>query len=130
MLLICFKYYITFSWSPFDRRWSINNFFVVWHGSLVSMFTNLLARTLKYIFLPFSVFFSVFFNGTFLSTSNSQGISCFHKSNCTYLYYFYHMCFIQFDSLANIWRWANLIGLLYFDIALSKILLTACAYQL
>ena len=48
---------------------------------------NLLARELKNIFSP-SVFFP-------FSTSNNQGISYFHKSNCTCLYYFYHMCFIQ-----------------------------------
>ena len=29
-----------------------------------------------------------------LSTSNKQGISCFHKSNGTCLCYFYHVCFI------------------------------------
>ena len=34
------------------------------------------------------------------------------------------------DWLANVWRWENLVCLLEFDIALSEILLVACADQL
>ena len=39
---------------------------------------NLLAEALKNKFSPSFVFFPI---DTFLSTSNNQGISCFHKSN-------------------------------------------------
>ena len=53
---------------------------------------NLLARALKNEFSPSSVFYSQL---TRFFTFNSQGISCFHKSDCTYLCHFYHLPFIQ-----------------------------------
>ena len=59
----------------------------------------------KYIFTIFCFFP--------LTTSNNQGISCFHKSKHTCLCYFFYMCFIQ--------RWL---------IAYSEIMLTACTDQL
>ena len=47
-----------------------------------------LARASKNTFSPSSVIF-------LHSTSNNQGISCFHKSSYTRVWYFYQMCFIQ-----------------------------------
>ena len=58
------------------------------HKQIFDVNQNLLARALKNVSLPSSVFFH-------LCASNKQGIFCFHKSDGTYLCYFYHVCFIQ-----------------------------------
>ena len=58
------------------------------HEQLFDVNQNLLARALKNAFSPpSSIFFPL--------SLNNQGVSCFHKSNCTGLCYFHHMCFIQ-----------------------------------
>ena len=64
----------------------------------------------------------------FLSSSNNQRILCFHKSNCRYLCYFYHMYFTTLIDWL-MFKDEEFDWLALFHKALSKIL-TACTDQL
>ena len=84
LLLVTYQYlFMTFIWWK-DRPWItlLNN------EQFFDVNQKLIGRTFKNRFSPPSVCFP-------LSTSNNQGISCFHKSICKCLCCFYQVCFIQ-----------------------------------
>ena len=86
-----------------------------------------LIKSFKNIFSPSSVFFKL---THFSQHWKTKKCLAFIKATAHVIVISVTFVPFNFDWLAHFWRWANLIGLLEFNITPSEMLLTACADQI